>query len=120
MKIHEILKNIRKQKGMSQEQVAEHLGVDTTNYGRIERGQSSITIDRLEVLAKLYNVPITEILNINNLTNATTKIPENNTNTTEYFINHLKEEVDFLRGLIKAKDTQIAYFIDTNKEQKIK
>lgn len=51
MKINEALKNIRKSKGYSQEQVADYIGIDTTNYGRIERGRSSISFDRLVQLA---------------------------------------------------------------------
>lgn len=119
MKINEILREVRKQKGFSQEQVAEYLSIDTSNYGRIERGQSSISIDRIEKLAKLYKISIPELINEDAKKEATVASPQISSiveNSTDLFIKHLKEEVIFLRELLKAKDSQIAYFIDTNKE----
>jgi transcriptional regulator with XRE-family HTH domain len=43
---------MRKQKGFSHDQLAENLSIDTSNYGRIERRKSSISIDRIEKLAR--------------------------------------------------------------------
>jgi transcriptional regulator with XRE-family HTH domain len=99
--------------------VAEHLSIDTSNYGRIERGQSSISIDRLEKLAKLYKISITELLKEGNKTetlNLKAQESPNAENISHLFITHLKAEVSFLRELLIAKDTQIAYFIEASKE----
>lgn len=40
--IQEKLKNLRKQKGMSQEKMAKILSTDTSNYSRKERGETRI------------------------------------------------------------------------------
>ena len=118
MKISESLKKIRKSKGYSQEYVADYIGIDTTNYGRIERGQTSITFDRLEQLAKLYGLSIVEF--VVTLTNSK---PINNTENADsaYFINtidYLKKEVLFLRESLIARDFQIAHLLELDQEYK--
>jgi transcriptional regulator with XRE-family HTH domain len=118
MKITESLKNIRKSKGFSQEQVADYIGIDTTNYGRIERGQSSITFDRLIQLADLYEMTVVElVIEITNTkTNSVKDIVEQASliETVDY----LKKEVAFLRESLIAKDFQISQLIEVNKEFK--
>jgi len=52
---------IRKQKGISQESVAYDLGIDYSTYGKIERGQIALTVDRLEKIAKILGVTIDEL-----------------------------------------------------------
>jgi transcriptional regulator with XRE-family HTH domain len=119
MKINESLKKIRKSKGFSQEQVADYIGIDTTNYGRIERGQSSITFDRLIQLAELYEMSVVEL--VRQLTNS--KMSSNSVLSEQGnlidTIDYLKKEVAFLRESLLAKDFQIAHLIDVNKEFKI-
>jgi transcriptional regulator with XRE-family HTH domain len=116
MKINESLKNIRKSKGFSQEHVADYIGIDTTNYGRIERGQASISFDRLEQLANLYQMTVVELVMqlVNVKFNPKKELIENVSFIDT--IDYLKKEVSFLRELLKTKDSQIAYFIEKNKE----
>ncbi len=56
MSLHEKIRIIRNAKGLSQESVALELNIDAVNYGRLERGQSKITVDRLERIAKILGV----------------------------------------------------------------
>lgn len=51
----------RKQKGFSQQQVAEHLCIDVSNYSRREKGQVKISSNEWEKIASLLNVPVEEI-----------------------------------------------------------
>lgn len=55
------IRNIRKQKGISQESVAYDLGIDYSTYGKIERGQIALTVDRLEKIAKILEVTVEEL-----------------------------------------------------------
>lgn len=57
----ENIKNIRRSKGISQESIAYDLGIDYSTYGKIERGQISLTVDRLEKVAKILQVSVEEI-----------------------------------------------------------
>lgn len=55
------LKAVRKDKGLSQEQMAKSLSTDTSNYSRKERGEVKIHEDEWLKLAKVLDVSIDEI-----------------------------------------------------------
>ncbi|MEA3452160.1 MAG: helix-turn-helix transcriptional regulator [Bacteroidota bacterium] len=56
MKIHKKIRVIRQSKGYTQDYIANKLNLDTVNYGRIERGQSKLTVDRLIKLCEILEV----------------------------------------------------------------
>jgi len=56
MEIREKLRHIRTIKGYTQEYVAERLGIDPVNYGRIERGESKLTLERLKNVLDIFGV----------------------------------------------------------------
>ncbi|KMQ66006.1 hypothetical protein ACM46_00065 [Chryseobacterium angstadtii] len=59
--IQEKLRNLRKQKGISQEKMAKILATDTSNYSRKERGETRIHEDEWKKLADALQVPVEEI-----------------------------------------------------------
>ncbi len=48
-------------KGISQEKMADLLGLNTSNYNRRESGETQIKINEWEKIASLLEVPISEI-----------------------------------------------------------
>ena len=60
MNVSDKLRIIRQSKGYTQDYVAEKLNIDPVNYGRIERGQTKLTIDRLQKLADIFEINIVE------------------------------------------------------------
>lgn len=56
------LKILRELHDYTQEYVADYMGVSQNTYSMLERGETRITIDRLEALATLYNMDISDIL----------------------------------------------------------
>jgi len=52
------IKEIRKSRGMTQEQLAEMIDVEQKHVSRIESGKNFPTIDRLEKIAATLNVPL--------------------------------------------------------------
>ena len=64
MKIGENLKKFRKESGYSQQQVAEILKVDQSNISRWERDLSRPDYENLVALAKLYEVSVSDILDV--------------------------------------------------------
>ncbi len=63
--IPEKIRLIRLNKGLSQENLADMLGVSTTAYGDIERGRTELTLSKIENLAKILEVELSELLGIN-------------------------------------------------------
>lgn len=57
----EVLKEIRKEKNVSQEKLAEICEMDRTYISMIERGVSSPTLSKLVEISKALEVPLSEI-----------------------------------------------------------
>lgn len=55
------LKAVRKQREMSQEQVALEADITTTYYGLVERDEKSPTVRMLEKICRALNYPISEL-----------------------------------------------------------
>ena len=51
----------RKEKGFSQEKMADLLGLDTSNYSRRENGETNIKIAEWERIAQILSVPLSDI-----------------------------------------------------------
>lgn len=56
MEIKEILKEERKKRGLTQQQVAEHLNITRASYTLYETGKNTPTTDSIIKLANLYKV----------------------------------------------------------------
>ena len=52
----------RKNKGLTQQEVAEYLGMSFSGYSRIENGKRSASVDILQKLASLYGVTVDDLL----------------------------------------------------------
>jgi transcriptional regulator with XRE-family HTH domain len=50
------LKNIRKSKGISQEEVADYLEISQTAYSKLENNITKLSAERISVLAHFFNV----------------------------------------------------------------
>lgn len=62
----ERISQIRKLKKMSQADVAAWLNLDPTSYGKIENGKTALTVDRAYQLANIFEVSISELLDVSN------------------------------------------------------
>lgn len=56
---------IRKAKNISREDVSKKLGINLSAYGKIERGESKLTVERLYELATIFHMEAEEILMYN-------------------------------------------------------
>jgi transcriptional regulator with XRE-family HTH domain len=97
------LKELRKEKGLTQSEVAEAMGLDRSTYGKYETGDSIPDLDKLSWLAAYFDVstdyllgrsnikkPASEILSLNKvIADALTENPE-----LLVFWNTLKERED--------------------------
>ena len=63
------IKKLRKSKGLSQEQLAEHINKTVDTISSIERGLSSPRLDTALDLAQVFGVPVHELFHVNELAN---------------------------------------------------
>lgn len=112
--IQEKLKNLRKQKGMSQEKMAKILSTDTSNYSRKERGETRIHDEEWQKIADALDVPVEEIKDENspgivhndnstfndnsgNYYNQNFNIPNSIVENLQDYISLLKKEIEDLK-----------------------
>ena len=62
MEFHEKLQQLRKQKNLTQEQLAEHLYVSRAAISKWESGRGYPNIDSLKAIASFYSITIDELL----------------------------------------------------------
>lgn len=62
MGISENIKRIREEKGISQSKFAELIGMERTNYFRLEKRGNKLTIEQLEKIADALGVTVIELL----------------------------------------------------------
>ena len=67
------LKQIRKSKGLTQQEVANYIGISQNNYSYWENGKVKIDNKSLQKLSELFNVSIDTIIGNNQLINLDTK-----------------------------------------------
>ena len=63
-KIYLKLKEIRKKKGLTLSDVADKSGMNIQKVGRMERGETQISVDNLNKIAKVLNVPVSSIFKV--------------------------------------------------------
>ncbi len=52
------IKEVRKNKNLSQEEFAEEIGITPSYLGQVERGQRNIALPTLEKIAKVTDIPV--------------------------------------------------------------
>lgn len=76
MEIGTRIRKIREIKGLSKENVAAELAISVSGYGKIERNEVSVNIDKLSKIGKVHQLSIEDIIGFNK------NVPFNNFNST--------------------------------------
>ena len=58
MLYHKIIKNLRIDNNISQQTIADYIGIDRVTYNRLENEKYSIKFDYIIKIAEFYKVPI--------------------------------------------------------------
>jgi transcriptional regulator with XRE-family HTH domain len=98
MDIYTVLRRIRVEKGLSQQNLADDLGLSLTGYAKIERGETELTISRLEQLSKYYQM---NILDFFKLIHPSNMPPEEES--------AIKKEINYLKQIHQLLHDKIAY-----------
>lgn len=64
MSVNEKIRLIREAKNLTQEQVAEKLGVSQSAYGDIERGENDPKLSKLQKIAEIFEIQLSELVDI--------------------------------------------------------
>lgn len=63
MNIGDNVKKFRELKGFTREQMADYLNLSVSAYGNIERNKTDLTISRIQQIAEVLEVDMSQILN---------------------------------------------------------
>ena len=70
--IGENIRNLRKTRGLSQEQLALRAEINASYMGQVERGEKNPTIDVLSKIASALQTPLEELVSIESVTKIST------------------------------------------------
>lgn len=62
MQTFEKIKYFRELKGLTQDDIAQHLDITPSGYSKIERGETRISIDRLQQIADILEINILDFI----------------------------------------------------------
>lgn len=62
MKINEKIRSLREEHDFSQEYMAEKMAISTNTYGKLERGETRLTIDKLEKIASILGMDLIDLI----------------------------------------------------------
>ena len=104
----EKIKIMREMNQWTQEEVAEKLGMSTTGYAKIERGQTNVSVEKLKQIAQVFNVNVAQLLDDNERFVLFTNV-DNHSNYNNYFGTNekLSLENEKLKQLLSAKESEI-------------
>jgi transcriptional regulator with XRE-family HTH domain len=64
MQVHEKIRFLRQLNKLSQQDMADKLGMCLNGYAKIEHGGTNIQLERLEQIAKIFDVDLLELLSL--------------------------------------------------------
>lgn len=107
MKANEKLKQLRELNNWSQEYVSEKINITPSSYAKMERGETGLTLERLEQFADIFNVEISEIVDPSK--GNFYQINENSSHIYNHSsIHHAQAEIEKLQLAIGHKNEIIA------------
>ena len=62
MKVNEKIRLLREKNHLTQEDMANRLQLSTNGYANIERGETKLTFERLEQIAEIFDIDVTELV----------------------------------------------------------
>ncbi len=111
MQINEKLRFIRHIKHWSQEEIAHRLNISPSTYGSIERGETKLSLGRLEELAKIFDIDLALLLDSSekNIFNLGGTYSNHCQNWYSYSQSELQHEVEKLHLLLQERDKEVSY-----------
>jgi DNA-binding XRE family transcriptional regulator len=123
-KLHQNLRVLRDLKGWNQETMAELLDLSKKAYERIEQGKTDVQLSRLEQIAKLFEVEVADLFNLDrglifklSIHNSHTTITNYSqlvnspctTTTLEHELEKARLVIEQQGKLLEQKDKEIGY-----------
>lgn len=109
MKINDKVRLMREMRNLSQEKMAQKLGMSTNGYAKLERGETRLNIPRLEQISKILQIDLNELLTIDERS-VICLVNENSQHSNNYYTSsqELTNKISQLELVISHQETLIA------------
>ena len=108
MEVHDKIRVMREINQWSQEEMAEKLSMSPNGYAKIERGQSSINLDKLQQIANVFNIDMGELITSQDKSFFFSIGDHSNNNSYFGASNMLPAQNEKLNSLLEMKDILLA------------
>ncbi|THA00772.1 helix-turn-helix domain-containing protein [Rodentibacter pneumotropicus] len=112
MDLKEKIRTMREIRKWSQEEMAEKMNMSLNGYARIERGETKLSLEKLEQIANIFNMDALEFMQTANSGTyfILNESGDNNNSVTYYGNNELSAvEIEKLKLIIQNKDNLILF-----------
>jgi transcriptional regulator with XRE-family HTH domain len=92
MSIGKIIRKIREQKGITQQQLAALVNMHRSNYSKVEAGERELSVTALNKVAKYFGMTLDELVNFKGKVPTEEKLEDKTTMEQLKLINGLDEE----------------------------
>jgi transcriptional regulator with XRE-family HTH domain len=106
MSVNEKIRLIREAKGLTQEEAAEKLKMSVNGYGDIERGITDIKVSKLESIAKMLEIKLSELFELNEKSAFNINFCKQKQN--KFYINSSAVELEKQLLINELKDKELA------------
>lgn len=109
MKVHEKIRTMRESRQLTQEDMANWLNLSVNGYAKIERGETRLSVPRLEQIAEIFETDVVELIQPET-GNWSYHMGDNNRDISFYVTSahDLATEVEKLRLTLRHKDELLA------------
>ncbi|TPH11078.1 helix-turn-helix domain-containing protein [Haemophilus haemolyticus] len=103
MSVNEKIRAIREVNQWSQEEMANKMNMSTNGYAKIERGETKLSLHKLEQIANIFNIDILELMNTGGK-GIVFLMNENSDNSSNYYSDNLATELEKFKMIVSHKD----------------
>ena len=113
MELHKKIRFMRMYKGWSQEEMADKLHMALSGYAKIERGKTDVNYSRLQQIANIFEVELSDLVGLNekNVLNFFENTNSNHISNVNVSIHesNVKQEIEMLRLVNEQQAKEIDY-----------
>ena len=113
-KVGNKVKRLRELKNYTQEYMADKLGISQTQFSKLERDESEISISRLQEISDIFEMKIEDILSFderfifNSFNNEQSAVNIYNQQVNEQMQKLYEDKIKLMEEIIKLKNDEIA------------
>lgn len=113
MELHEKIRLMRELNHWTQEELAEKLNISPSGYAKIERGENSVNVERLEQIANVFNINVWQLMKPDDKTYVLQIINKDNriiseSNSAIFSVNSNTAEVEKLELIVQYQKELLA------------